>query len=50
MSKSEVPVLERWDGFYRKYRIFLYILLGIVLLILPVLFPKNILWEYCVEF
>ena len=41
MSKSEVPVLERWDGFYRKYRIFLYILLGIVLLILPVLFPKN---------
>lgn len=41
MSKSEVPVLERWDGFYRKYRIFLYILLGIILLILPVLFPKN---------
>lgn len=41
MSKSEVPVLERWDGFYRKYRIFRYILLGIVLLILPVLFPKN---------
>ena len=41
MSKSEVPVLARWDGFYRKYRIFLYILLGIVLLILPVLFPKN---------
>lgn len=41
MSKSEVPVLERWDGFCRKYRIFLYILLVIVLLILPVLFPKN---------
>ena len=41
MSKSEVPVLERWDSFYRKYRIFLYILLVIVLLILPVLFPKN---------
>ena len=41
MSKSEVPFFERWDGFYRKYRIFLYILLGIVLLILPVLFPKN---------
>ncbi len=41
MSKSEVPVLERWDSFYRKYRIFLYILLLIVLLILPVLFPKN---------
>ena len=41
MSKSEVPVLERWDGFYRKYRIFLYILLAIVLLILPILFPKN---------
>lgn len=41
MSKSEVPVLERLDGFYRKYRIFLYILLVIVLLILPVLFPKN---------
>ena len=41
MSKSEVPVLERWDSFYQKYRIFLYILLLIVLLILPVLFPKN---------
>ena len=41
MSKSEVPVLERWDSFYRKYRIFLYILLAIVLLILPILFPKN---------
>lgn len=41
MSKSEANILEHWDSFYRKYHIFLNILLLIILLALPVLFPKN---------
>ena len=41
MSKFEPRIVERWDSFYKKYRIFLHILLLLVLLCLPILFPKN---------